>query len=395
MDLEFDKEMDALLRRAAGRGVLVGDDPKKHMDADAIAAFAENALPEKSRMIYTQHLAVCNPCRTTLAGLITLNAESEPAMAAAAAPATAASVPWYRALFASRNLAYTMGALVLVFGGLLGFIVLRNSYLGENTTLSKVEDVQTAQNAPARAEGANSLTSTTNANSNSTGIEPGEIPRSVGVADEQLPAEPNAIAAPPPGFSAASNTAGAPDKDQSPVGLDKEKAAAGQPAEPVDAPKREEEERAKNEVKLAATEQEMRKQDAAGNVFRNQQNQMTPGAGNKTTGPSRADVQRDNRAYDARQLDDRALMKAKKSESPAVAAESTDSVTATVKRAGGKTFELKQGVWYDTAFQGQKTKNVRRSSDDYRKLDGGLRRIADTIGGTVVVIWNGKAFRVQ
>jgi len=38
MDLEFDKEMDALLRRAAGRGVLVGDDPKKHMDADAIAA---------------------------------------------------------------------------------------------------------------------------------------------------------------------------------------------------------------------------------------------------------------------------------------------------------------------------------------------------------------------
>src|SRR5436190_597251 len=395
MDLEFDKEMDALLRRAAGRGVLVGDDPKKHMDADAIAAFAENALPEKSRMIYTQHLAVCKPCRTTLAGLITLNAESEPAMAAAAAPATAASVPWYRALFASRNLAYTMGALVLVFGGLLGFIVLRNSYLGENTTLSKVEDVQTAQNAPARAEGANSLTSTTNANSNSTGIEPGEIPRSVGVADEQLPAEPNAIAAPPPGFSAASNTAGAPDKDQSPVGLDKEKAAAGQPAEPVDAPKREEEERAKNEVKLAATEQEMRKQDAAGNVFRNQQNQMTPGAGNKTTGPSRADVQRDNRAYDARQLDDRALMKAKKSESPAVAAESTDSVTATVKRAGGKTFELKQGVWYDTAFQGQKTKNVRRSSDDYRKLDGGLRRIADTIGGTVVVIWNGKAFRVQ
>ncbi|PYS88525.1 MAG: hypothetical protein DMF62_09510 [Acidobacteria bacterium] len=395
MDLEFDKEMDALLRRAAGRGVLVGDDPKKHMDADAIAAFAENALPEKSRMIYTQHLAVCKPCRTTLAGLITLNAESEPAMAAAAAPATAASVPWYRALFASRNLAYTMGALVLVFGGLLGFIVLRNSYLGENTTLSKVEDVQTAQNAPARAEGANSLTSTTNANSNSTGIEPGEIPRSVGVADEQLPAEPNAIAAPPPGFSAASNTAGAPDKDQSPVGLDKEKAAAGQPAEPVDAPKREEEERAKNEVKLAATEQEMRKQDAAGNVFRNQQNQMTPGAGNKTTGPSRADVQRDNRAYDARQLDDRALMKAKKSESPAVAAESTDSVTATVKRAGGKTFELKQGVWYDTAFQGQKTKNVRRSSDDYRKLDGGLRSIADTIGGTVVVIWNGKAFRVQ
>ena len=395
MEVEFDKEMDALLRRAAGRGVLVGDSPQKHMDADAIAAFAENALPEKSRMIYTQHLAVCDPCRTTLADLITRNAEAEPAMAAAAAPVAAASVPWYRALFASRNLAYTMGALVLVFGGLLGFIVLQNSYQGSDVAFSTAKDSQTAANVPARAEGANSLTTTANANSNAANSVPGEIPRSVGVAEEQLPTEPNAVAAPPPAFSATSNTAAAPDKDQSAVALDKEKAGAGQPAAPVDAPKREEDERSKNEVKLAATEPQMRKQDAVGNVFQSQQNQMTPGAGNKTAGPSRSDVQRDNRAYDGRQLDDKALLTAKKAEKPSAAAESSDSMTAAVKRAGGKTFELKQGAWYDAAFQGQKTKNVRRSSGDYRKLDGGLRSIADTIGGTVVVVWNGKAYRIQ
>ena len=229
MEVEFDKEMDALLRRAAGRGVLVGDSPQKHMDADAIAAFAENALPEKSRMIYTQHLAVCDPCRTTLADLITLNAEAEPAMAAAAAPVAAASVPWYRALFASRNLAYTMGALVLVFGGLLGFIVLQNSNKGENGFVSKVEDSQMAANVPGRAEGANSLANAANANSNAASSVPGEIPRSVGVADEQLPAEPNAAAVPPPAFAPTSNTAAAPDKDQqSAIGNDKEK-AAGQP----------------------------------------------------------------------------------------------------------------------------------------------------------------------
>jgi len=394
MEVEFDKEMDALLRRAAGRGVLVGDSPQKHMDADAIAAFAENALPEKSRMIYTQHLAVCDPCRTTLADLITLNAEAEPAMAAAAAPLAAASVPWYRALFASRNLAYTMGALVLVFGGLLGFIVLQNSNKGENGFVSKVEDSQMAANVPGRAEGANSLANAANANSNAANSVPGEIPRSVGVADEQLPAEPNAAAVPPPAFAPTSNTAAAPDKDQqSAIGIDKEK-AAGQPGS-LDAAKREEDERAKNEVKFAATEPQMRKQDAVGNVFQSQQNQMTPGAGNKTAGPSRSDVQRDNRAYDGRQLDDKALLTAKKAEKPAAAAESSDSMTAAVKRAGGKTFELKQGAWYDAAFQGQKTKNVRRSSDDYRKLDGGLRSIADTIGGTVVVVWNGKAYRIQ
>jgi len=57
MEVDFDKEMDALLRQSVTRGVLVGDKPKVHLDADAIAAFAENAVPEKSRVIYTQHLA--------------------------------------------------------------------------------------------------------------------------------------------------------------------------------------------------------------------------------------------------------------------------------------------------------------------------------------------------
>jgi hypothetical protein len=128
------------------------------------------------------------------------------------------------------------------------------------------------------------MTTAANANSNAASSVPGEIPRSVGVAGDQIPTEPSAVAAPPPAFSATSNTAAAPDKDQSAVALDKEKAAAGQPA-PVDAPKREEDERAKNEVKFAATEPQMRKQDAAGNVFQSQQNQMTPGAGNKTAGP--------------------------------------------------------------------------------------------------------------
>ena len=128
MDLEFDKEMDALLRKAAGRGVFVGGDANLHLDADTIAAFAENALPVKSRTIYTKHLAACDPCRMSLANLISVNAAAEPAMAAAAAPVPAVSVRWYRKLFLAPNLAYVMGGLVLIFGGLLGLIVLQNCF---------------------------------------------------------------------------------------------------------------------------------------------------------------------------------------------------------------------------------------------------------------------------
>jgi hypothetical protein len=387
-----------LLRKAAGRGVLVGDDPKSHLDADTIAAFAENALPVKSRTIYTQHLAQCDPCRMSLASLISINAAAEPAVAAAAAPVPAVDIPWYRKLFLAPNLAYVMGGLVLLFGGMLGVFVLQRSYSGDATTLSKVEEPSAAQNAPARAEGANSLyaaNTTSNAGTNA----PGEIPRSVGVADQQM-AESNTTAtvpAPPPPVTTSSDSvaSAAPAKDQPTDLLDKDKAAAGQPMAKEAPKQREEDEKAKNEVKLAAAEQEARKQDANQvNIFRNQQqNQMTPGAGNsKAIGPSRSDVQRDNRAYDSRAVDDLST-RAKKTEKPATA--STEGYASSKRNVGGKTFELKQGAWYDSSYSGQKTKNVRRSSDDYRKLDVGLRSIADNLGGTVVVVWNGKAYRIQ
>jgi len=56
MELEFDKEIDAILRKArepvSVRAVSPGG---SHVDADAIAAFVENALPEKAKLQYTAH----------------------------------------------------------------------------------------------------------------------------------------------------------------------------------------------------------------------------------------------------------------------------------------------------------------------------------------------------
>jgi hypothetical protein len=66
-----------------------------------------------------------------------------------------------------------------------------------------------------------------------------------------------------------------------------------------------------------------------------------------------------------------------------------------IKSAGGKKFELNDGVWYDTAYHGQATKNYRRSSADYQKLDSGLRSIASSVGGVVVIVWKGSAYRIQ
>ncbi len=64
-------------------------------------------------------------------------------------------------------------------------------------------------------------------------------------------------------------------------------------------------------------------------------------------------------------------------------------------RVGRKSFNNRDGVWYDSAYHGQATTNVRRSTPEYNKLDSGLRNIANTLGGTVVVVWKSKAYRIQ
>src|SRR4051794_37183316 len=121
MELEFDKEIDAILRKARpSRGVLVGDDPaesKKHLDADTIAAFAENALPEKAKLLYVEHFADCDRCRKQLSLVMQMNTEAAAVVAAPAVePVMEPSVPWYRSLFKAPNLALAMGGLVLAFG---------------------------------------------------------------------------------------------------------------------------------------------------------------------------------------------------------------------------------------------------------------------------------------
>ncbi|MDX6711610.1 MAG: hypothetical protein QOH96_2626, partial [Blastocatellia bacterium] len=78
--------MDLLLR-AMGRRVAASPSPvnaggsenpsSEHLDADALIAFAENALPVKARSRYLEHLADCNRCRSILIGL-SANSEIEP-----------------------------------------------------------------------------------------------------------------------------------------------------------------------------------------------------------------------------------------------------------------------------------------------------------------------------
>jgi hypothetical protein len=65
------------------------------------------------------------------------------------------------------------------------------------------------------------------------------------------------------------------------------------------------------------------------------------------------------------------------------------------KVVAGRTFDRKDNVWYDTAYQGRPTINVRRGTAEFNRLDNGLRSIANSLSGTIVVVWGAKAYRIQ
>jgi hypothetical protein len=391
MELEFDKEMDSLLRKTgeAARGVLVGDKPdekpKVHLDADELTAFAENAMPEKTRALYMSHLADCDRCRRILSGLIMLNAEAEMAEERVVAPAISPATiePWYRRLLLP-NLAYIMGGLVLVFGGLIAFTVLQSSNreaatvsqsldsapVAHGPMFEEAQDVTeqmansnaaVAANKPAMAQAANTAANAANTASNSMAVGSGadklrkeSAPKdqpgySLDGADAAKPtaAAPAAAAPPPPPLADKNETA--------------ESAKAVAAAEAKD-----DDQKARTLSKKKANDLELNERQTQ-NVPRTQ----AGGVAKSTPGPSRNAQQNfPNRADNTFELYEE-------------------------KRISGKGFQRRSNVWYDNSYRGQATTNVRRGTDEYRKLDSGLRSIAESLGGVVVVIWEGKAYRIQ
>ena len=383
MELEFDKEIDAILRRARlNRGVLVGDDPaKKHLDADTISAFAENALPEKAKFASMEHFADCDRCRKQLSNTILMNAEAGATTGSDASTAfTETIIPWYTRLFKTQNLALAMGALVLAFSGVLGYLVLQNSRNSQNATVSQVTTEEEKRGDPffggEAATNSNVIPSASpvnpaaapylpqaNTTANSSGIASTTAPEPVGRLDAN---ESKSAVADDKNLSLreverqsadAKPEAGTPPPSAAPVttdsvsgGRDEKKLAAERPKEqPKDdlepAKRKQGEDRRSRDLPPAAS----KAGPARSGPLQNQSNQVQ------------------NKAFDM-------------------------PVTRVV---GGKTFNNRDGAWYDSAYRGQATANYRRGTDTYTKLDRGLRSIADNLGGTVVIVWKERAYRIQ
>jgi len=379
MELEFDKEMDAILRRS-GRGVLVGDKPldkPKHLDADAIAAFVENAVPAPTRRLYMEHFADCDRCRKLLSSSILMNDSAATAAAPAAVIVAAAeSIPWYQRFFRTPNLAIAMGALILTFSGVLGYLVLQNR-----------QDTSVAM-APAAEK---------------------EIQRGP-YASEPSAATANAanIAS-----NTAANIASAPAANAiAPVAGETENKALGRATGPADSGRVSDTEAGKPKFERGIT------LDSVDPV--REQPKLSKAAPDPVVTQSAPAIVGGVRADEERKEKDDATALKKSAEAPrprdlpAAPAKSgpTRSVgpiqsqtnnqimnqageMAVTRAVGGKTFDNRNGAWYDRAYRNQATANYRRGTAEYKKLDTGLRSIADNLGGTVVLVWKDKAYRIN
>jgi hypothetical protein len=377
MEVGFDKEIDAILRKARGDEVVTS--PDAHLDADEISAFAENALPETIRRNYTAHLADCTRCRKVLSNVVLLNSEAEIETASSAVPVEIkeTKTPWYRKLLVFPQLAYAMGALVLLFSGFFGYLILQNLSGSKNSEVSYSTDKpnQMKESAPAANSSApvfsNSNTASSSANATTT-------------ANSTTTTTATTTNSASTSAANTANTALPPEK-KSDTGELNAPVATQPMVAPQATPSLQDSDDNKAEVSkdLARIQpkNEALKPSAGGAVVkeedkrRDKEDSMILDGQESTDSLSRQKMKTQRAAPDS----------PKKSVSEAGATRSI----------GGKTFDNVGGIWFDKALGKQKQKTVMRGTKDYLKLDSGLRSIADQLGGSVVILWNGKAYRIQ
>ena len=163
MELEFDKELtlccekrrlvpDRPRWRASGRG-RAGGICRKCIARQG----AENVRPASGPIVRCREDA-------SVSIAVAPEAASRAAIAAPAPVLGAATLPWYRRLFATPNLSYTMGTLVVLFSGFLGYLVWQNQLAMREAEVARIADGRPAATAPVAADRQELVTNTATAN---------------------------------------------------------------------------------------------------------------------------------------------------------------------------------------------------------------------------------------
>ena len=398
MKQDKNNEIDLLLRSLARSGP---DDSLResthenralsdHLDADELNCFAEGVVPAPARARYIAHLADCESCRGFV---VNLTKASGAAARYETLQQLTGSGFWRKmaALFSPPVLRYAVPALALTAVIAISFFALRQQ---RGPTL-------VAQNQPANSVvpyTSEQPTESPVAQSNTEG--PAKIrtgAESRGRVDtssdkKSFRDDRSSVAQVPAETSGADVPTGSPLKDsaqskQGYVGGARPTFAPEPQAVPPPAAKPalreadktaalQKEELARREVQEPPREEEK-------NQARDEAGRHGPSRSNATLlpGSKRADGLMTERG------EPRTRNKKDSDE---------DRETRTVS---GKQFRHQGSAWIDTAYDSSRgTINVSRGSEQFRGLvadEPGIRTIAEQLNGVVIVVWKGRAYRIQ
>ena len=401
-----DKDMDVLIGRYA-KGVAKGT-PVEHPDADELNAFAEGALPTAARQRYLSHFADCDDCRKLVSQLAVTTTAGVEARIPASEPV---AEPWWKkigALFAIPTLRYAAFAVVLLAVGGIAFVAWRQP------AQPNAESI--AQNQPQTnpAEAVKPLTSPEPEAFRDERISPNNTataPPTVPPASDQNRSGLTTSAPPPPpkptDVLTAKQTApvvtGAGRADEAPLAKSSplyapapssetyrmESRERGQPsagAIPGGPRRNESYDKSKTVDRARVGDFAKARDDVSARTAANQ-----TASENKQEDSRRAQTSSEVAGASRRTVDE-LVTQARKSEGAGAGAEEAPEI----RSAGGRKFKRQGNAWVDFKFKSSMSiRTVGRNSEEFDKLDSGLRSIAKQLSGEIVVVWKGKAYRIR
>jgi hypothetical protein len=398
MEFEFDKEIDAILRGVAKQPNFANS-PTEHLDADEISMFAENVLLGDARLKAMSHLADCQRCRIILTNVVKLNSEVEQEIVHTIATPIIQTkqLSWFEKLFTVPNLAYTMGGLILVFAGIIGFSVLQNNK--SDSIVAKAEETQVSQSkgtSGASSEGDSKEIESFNSNSTANVIANSATNTAISaantVANTTMPAA---------NVSISNNSVALNQKNALSNSSATNSATINKPQDSKEVSKsvdKTEKIQAEPEQKIEPLPTPQPKTESATNDSLKNAQEMAMGGERKIQDEEKPETTRSATKTNKETKTDLSAL-------PSVSApiqppnmarkKSVENSSTNSQSVGGKSFRNIKGVWTDSAYNGGSTKKIKRNSNDYKKLDSGLQNIGNSLSGTVIVVWNGKNYKIQ
>lgn len=393
----MNKEMDLLLRRLSrrqdsstsnGDASIVGE----HLDADELSSYAENALPAAARARYTEHLAECSGCRELI---VQISSSIGVVAQSAKVPAPSGLRNFLASLFSPMVLRYAIPAVGLIVVAAIGFFSLRQD---RGALMTQQADAPAARSneSPGFNDSQSGIVGQLNSSDKNTAptVETYNAPRAKSSPAGDIAAPPNvaplvdlraevskdAEAKKADDQQTAANAAPAPQPTAAPVVATEEANKA------KNEPPKEVSQRAVSDlaVKQPSTTSEFEKSKK----IRRDQEVAGAGAGSRTEGS--ANAERSTRERAPSPSAGRVLRQA----------DGTDqSESVETRSVAGRRFRKQGNLWIDTGFNsGTNTVNVSRGSEQFRALvadEPEIKTIAEQLGGEIIVVWKGRAYRIR